>query len=84
MYSSLFFFNIFLSQILMSARQKRPTVLMAATTHQAPTPVCVTLPMSWDLMGNSATVSLNSPNIVACLMFDCSYKMLTHIVTVNL
>lgn len=51
----------------MSVRQKRPTVLMAATTHWAPTPACVTLPMSWDLMENSVTVSLNPPNIVTCL-----------------
>lgn len=32
---------------------------MAATTLWAPTLVFATLPMSWDLMGNSVTVSLN-------------------------
>lgn len=44
-------------KILMSVRQKRPTVLTAATTHWALTPVCVMLPMSWDLMENSVTKS---------------------------
>lgn len=44
----------------MSVRQRRTTVLMAATTLWALTPVCVTLPTSWDLMENSATVRLMS------------------------
>lgn len=35
-------------------------MLMAATTHWAPTPVCVTLPTNWDPMENSVTVSLMS------------------------
>lgn len=52
-----FFFYIFLWQISMSVRQRKPTALTAATTRWAPSPVCVTLPMSWGLMGNSATVS---------------------------
>lgn len=50
----------------MSVRQKRPTVLTAATTHWALTPVCVALPMSWDLMENSVTVSLNPLDIIKC------------------
>lgn len=50
----------FLLQISMSARPKRPTVLMAATTHWAPTPACVTLPTNWVPMENSVTVSLMS------------------------
>lgn len=43
----------------MSVRKQKPTVLTAATTHWALTPVCVTLLTSWDLMENSVTVSLN-------------------------
>lgn len=44
----------------MSARQRRTTVPMAVTTLWALTCVCVTLPTSWDLMENSATVRLMS------------------------
>lgn len=55
---ALFFQCIFL-QILMSVRQKRPTVLTAAITLWALTSVFATLPMSWDLMESSVTVSLN-------------------------
>lgn len=54
--NSCFFLIHFFPQISMSVRQKRPTVLMAATTLWAPTPAFATLPMSWDLMESSATV----------------------------
>lgn len=63
--NSLCFFQCIFLQILMSVRQKRPTVLTAAITLWALTSVFATLPMSWDLMESSVTVSLNSH---ACIL----------------
>lgn len=49
---------VYLSQILMSVSLNRRDVLMPATTPRAPSPVCVTLPTSWEQTDASATVSL--------------------------
>lgn len=77
----------------MSARQKAPTVLTAATTHWAPTPVCATQPMSSDPMENSVTVSLNPLNIttrmetflyLAGMRYFSPFLINTHDLTVNL
>lgn len=44
-------------QILMSVRQKNPTVHTAASTLRAPTRAFATPATSWGLTGSSATVS---------------------------
>lgn len=69
-------------------------MLMAATTHWALTPVCVTLPMSWDLMENSVTVSLNPLNVFILILLHARKLYIyvaqdisildTHYLTVNL
>lgn len=57
-----------------SVRRARTPALTAATTRLAPSSACATPPTSWELMGNSATVSFPPPTL---FQNGCQLRCLT-------